>query len=623
MIIIPIVIILGACAFTVMIVRKPFGKCILPVMIIMTLLVYFSQMFFHTFQVGYAAIILYSLCCIPTILLGGRERRKKFRENYLYSYGLWLFLVIAGLFYLLNRKNYITTDFDEVMHWGVFVKEMMRTGHWYTESPRTIPHSDYPPFLPVWEMIFCHFSINDFSSNICHYALQLFEFTAVSLPAVEQLASKEQKHGIDYAKRLSTFFLVFVFFVICVKACDCQNVISKLHVDYALMIIYGRCLCQIWELKKDGYRWGNVSLLLDLSALVLIKQIGVYLCLTILILYWIVSLWQQPFRCKKKVMISILSAVVPLGIYETWHSYVGHTVEKVSSEQFQISIAGFRDEIESNSGKELLYNFYRAIFEKPIFNSAVCITYLMTAILLLVLFHVIARKSNGEITKRERKIYTLFYLVACICYALVIEIAMLVGFTEPEKAGLACFERYMSTFLLGNLLLPLELLFLEIDRKEKLNTWSVSAFIVSLLFLTNGDNANTFAPLIQTNQELTERKIANNIEKNTDSDDVIYVLMNDNGNPLLSVNYYCDDAILSFDYLSILGGTFNDLGQDFTNPEVVAAEEAKIFTCDCLYIHEVTDAFNEAFRSHNNGEDFEPNTMYRLVDGQVVVKWTY
>lgn len=623
MIIIPILIILGACALTVIISEKQFGKCILPTMIIITMLIYFSQMLFRTFTIGYIAIVAYSLSCIPAYIFIGRNKRKVFLQNFS-SCGFWVFLIIVAFFYLLNRENFITTDWDEVMHWGVFVKEMMRTGHWYFESPRNVPLCEYPPFLQIWEMFVCKFSVGHFQSNICHYALHVFEFSAIALPVVEELKLQKIEGMHNYLKQMLAVVLVAAFFIIIVKTFDCQGVISKLHADYALMIIYGRCLCQIWESKKDGFVWGNVNLILDLTALILIKQIGVFLCFTVLILYWIIFIKIQPYSKRKKMAGVLASALLPFSVYAMWSFNVNHhTVTYMYRNHFNTSVEGIFAAFNTTQGKDLVYNFYRALFDRNIANSATPLPYLIWIVIVVLLMHFTATKAHGEVTKRERRLYILYYILAALCYAVVVEIAMLTGFTDAEKVRLACFERYMGSFIIGCMVFPFELLFIEISQKNRLNYWSASVAIVVLLLMTNGYNLNIFAPVRAICDNLTERQIADNIEANTDSDDVVYVLLNDNGNPLLSINYYCEDAILSFDHISILGATFGDLDKDLTDSEIVTAEEEKIFSCDDLYVHDVTDAFNETFRSHNNGENFEPDTMYRLENGQVVEKWDY
>lgn len=619
MIIIPILIILGACALTCIVAEKQFGKCILPTMIIITLLIYFSQMLFHTFTIGYIAAVAYSLSCVPTYILIGQSKRKEFRKNFS-SYGFWVFLIIVAFFYLLDRENYITTAYDEVMHWGVFVKEMMRTGHWYSESPRTVPLREYPPFLQIWEMFFCKFSVGHFQSNICHYALHVFEFSAIALPIIEKLKLQRIGGALKYPKQMLTAIFVAAFFIVLVKIFDLQGVISNLHPDYALMILYGRCLCQIWESKREGFLWGNVNLILNLTALVLIKQIGVFLCLTVIAFYCMVCIKVQLYSKWKKISGVLASALLPLSVYAVWRSYVNTYMYRT---HFSISIDGIIAAFNTTQGKDLVYNFYRALFEKNIANSAASLPYLMWIAIVVLLMHFTAAIAHGEVTKRERILYILYYILTALCYAVVIAIAMLTGFSDVEKADLVCFDRYMGSFILGCMIFPFELLFIEISQKDRLNYWSASVAIVMLLLLTDGYNLNIFAPVRTTCDNLTERQIANNIEANTDSDDVVYVLLNDNGNPLLSVNYYCEDAILSFDYRSVLAWTFGDLDKDLSDSEIATAEEEKIFSCDDLYVHDVTDAFNETFRSHNNGKNFEPDTMYRLENGQVVEQWKY
>ncbi|WP_207648594.1 hypothetical protein [Butyrivibrio sp. INlla16] len=98
--------------------------------IVSTLFLYASQMIFKTFVPGVVVDVFFALL-FPAYLIVKRDL-KEIRDSY-FSTGFYVFL---GMFLLtvIVDYGYFFWHWDELSHWGMMVKEMFRTGRFYTED---------------------------------------------------------------------------------------------------------------------------------------------------------------------------------------------------------------------------------------------------------------------------------------------------------------------------------------------------------------------------------------------------------------------------------------------------------------------------------------------------------
>ena len=180
-----IVLFLFNCTTTLLLKQK-FGK-VLPISFMLIMIIqYFGQFIFGTFNIGFILIIIYSLLSI--LLLAIKKFDKKYINN-IFTVGFFAFTFLYILFTILYFNKHFN-DYDEVMHWGKMVKEMLRLDKFYTEEASTlIIHKDYPPFISLFELTWCKI-INQYSEMGVTIALHILIGGFVITPLVEILELK-------------------------------------------------------------------------------------------------------------------------------------------------------------------------------------------------------------------------------------------------------------------------------------------------------------------------------------------------------------------------------------------------------------------------------------------------
>ena len=133
--------------------KKTFGKCLPFTFISSILIVFFSQLLFGTFQFGmYFLLILFPVSIYFLI-------RKKEEKQYYLTNGLCVFFCLSVLFLFIDFGRHFFLD-DELGFWGKMVKEMIRMDKFYYLNESTLRgHNDYPPFIPLFEYIWCKLSL--------------------------------------------------------------------------------------------------------------------------------------------------------------------------------------------------------------------------------------------------------------------------------------------------------------------------------------------------------------------------------------------------------------------------------------------------------------------------------
>ena len=145
----PLAYFLFLTAFLVCLTKRSFGKCLVLGMMLSAFLLFFSQLIFGTFMVGF---VIGVICAVAAIPLGVIKRKdfSKFKELYFTS-GFVVFLVLYIVVYIydLNRGF---SRWDELSHWGMMVKEMVRLDKFYfAKESNLLVHKDYPPIMGLFE----------------------------------------------------------------------------------------------------------------------------------------------------------------------------------------------------------------------------------------------------------------------------------------------------------------------------------------------------------------------------------------------------------------------------------------------------------------------------------------
>ena len=142
---------------TVIISKHTFGKC-LPLTLMSTAFsLYFSQIIFKTFKIGFYFMLAYSLFSIIYILYKRKDNKllTKIKETY-FTNGFYAFVIVTIIVSIFDF-NRMYSHWDEYSHWGEMLKEMIRLYKFYSVSSSVLQvHKDYPPLLQLFELFLIH-----------------------------------------------------------------------------------------------------------------------------------------------------------------------------------------------------------------------------------------------------------------------------------------------------------------------------------------------------------------------------------------------------------------------------------------------------------------------------------
>ena len=183
--------------------RKKFGECLPLTQLIIPIVLFFSQFLFHTFNVGYGFIIMVSVLFVPLYFIF--EKKSNIRNNF-FTNGLWIFLIIVVFFCILDYRRYFSL-WDELSHWGMMTKEMLRLDNWYSvEESRLLAHKDYPPFISLYEMFFCKI-YGGYSEPRMYLALHIFQASFIVPPLVDS-SKREERRSIKTLLQLLYLYII-------------------------------------------------------------------------------------------------------------------------------------------------------------------------------------------------------------------------------------------------------------------------------------------------------------------------------------------------------------------------------------------------------------------------------
>ena len=190
----PILFFLFFNAILVSITKKEFGKCLPLSFMLSTFIIFVSQALFNTFSIGFYLLIALIIGFIPIFIISSIKNKdwlKEFKNNY-FDRGFIAFLVIYIIIYIYNFKKFFTA-WDEFSHWGVMVKEMLRTDKLYSVAESTLMvHKDYPPIFQIFELFWTKLCGGYYEPNLikCMHLNYLYLY----LHYIEQILKIQKNH---------------------------------------------------------------------------------------------------------------------------------------------------------------------------------------------------------------------------------------------------------------------------------------------------------------------------------------------------------------------------------------------------------------------------------------------
>ncbi|MBQ9199853.1 MAG: hypothetical protein IJ141_06695 [Lachnospiraceae bacterium] len=595
--------------FTIVIIsKKSFGKCLPVSMIMATFIVYLSQFLFHTFNIGIYIIEIIALADIPCFVL---KKNKSEYKKLLFSMGFISFVTIY-LFYMIVDYNRHFVTFDEWYHWGMMVKEMIRLDKFYSVVQSNLHiHKDYPPFISILEMIFCKMS-GGYSEAKISMALHIFTLSFILPWLLEKINIESIKFYKKIIISISCIFLLLS--IILIFDPWWARISTTILVDIVIAVVFSYSFLTVWFMDKLNI-FDVISLVLANSAMIMIKQVCLGFLIIIGFLYAIKCIYStNKFNWGLSWLIIM---GIPLINYKIWGLYVSKLgivgqfdMKAINIKRYIGILMGNEQGIE----RETLMNYFRALFQKPI-NSLEWfpITYVSASLLIYasIVFLIIRFKDSFE--KKSAAIIGIVFTCGTIGYAFMMSVLYLFCFNKVEMKNLASYDRYMASYVLGEVLV-LIIIYIMIISKKNETFWSIKKlFLITFVCMfLNSDNIFYMAPqMLRENTHKVYEDYANYLKKRVEPGSKVFIIydaektdQNWYGPMQIYINYYDNDLVVDYN--------FNDaFVVDLSDESIKEKVVDEILKNDYLYVINVNDNINSNLGSLSECA-FINNTVYRI-----------
>ncbi len=567
--------------------NKTFGKVLPITLMIIPLILFLSEFIFHTFQIGIYSIIFLAMIGIKTTIEKVVKKDKMAIRN-AFSKGFFSFILIFIFFLILDAQREFTL-WDELAHWGMMVKEMLRLDSFYSISNSLLVwHKDYPPFISLFEYFWC--CLLGYKEEIVFLSFHIFEIGLI-VP-----------YFVDTLKKKSTILLLPILLISTILMFDSYQIFLSIQVDFLISIevLFGLIFLFV---EKENTLYKNITLTLILTALLLTKQIGLPLAFMLLAFYFINSIWiEKNLKDKHFLIFSVTFVIIPFIFFGIWNLYT--TIINTGA-QFNISNVNLKEYFEIiffHKGKDYKLSaislFYKYLFTEPVLVKPFTLGYIPCSILFflfLLLFFAFNKKELGW-----KKFLTLILIFLCgsIGYAFLMSVLYLFCFSVEETITLACFGRYMSSYIIIEFLF---LMYLQLYYWSNKPNFCCKTILLSIICILSVLGSYKNFLISKQQAHYTDfKRIANEVMV-TEKNSKLFVIMKDNSFEYL-LPYYLDSRILD--------STFHDFYHLITTYDKERVLNV-LFNQDYLYIDEIPENFIKEYNAYFD-PSILPRTLYKI-----------
>ncbi|MCI9191625.1 MAG: hypothetical protein HFH84_18990 [Lachnospiraceae bacterium] len=625
-IIIPFSVLTIITAALVLITEEKFEKCLVFSLLLITLVLYYTQFIFHTFK--YGMIILIIIPCAVIIMkiikIAGawykiHESKEKFVARF-FSPGFFVFIVLTVLIIFIDYNRQITY-WDEYSHWGMMTKELLRLDTFYSDKTisRLLVHWEYPPFAPLFQMFWCSLS-GGFTEMGCFIATHIFSIALI----VPFFSISSHDEGNSFQTIIRKFFLL-IGCILIVIFMDPASVFFTLLQDifFTLLYVYAMILIldgTVYKKLFDVFTMFMISVALPLT-----KEMGIAFVL-VLWLYYILKFFFRITKLRFSVLQNVISMLLVMGgtffSVFLWNQYVDKL--EVMDRQFSLSNISLQivlDVVNGLSSEQIridtLHSYIRALFEVNITNSLVPLSFISCTVLVIVLLVVLWLAEYKHSGEKNAFLLAVSFSCGTIGWIFTMGILYMFCFTESEMLGLASYTRYMSPWILSELLVLAvaiqRLLYLRHIKLRYIILTCTGMFIV----LCSCD-FTVFRPAFTKNvSHQSERIRAKMIESLTVGAEQVLLIQHDTIRTQYATNFFSEDVRYTLNYTDLLG-------LDYTS-EGVKESVIKLFAeQDYICFVNMEDVVNEVIAKEiYGGAEIWMGYLYRVnhnEDGTIFIE---
>ena len=596
--------------------KKSFGISLPATLTGTVLLTYFSQLLFHTFNIGIYVCLAAAVSAVILLIL--RRKDRDFISR-CFSEGFFVFLAIC-LFFLVMDYGRWFSEWDEYSHWGKMVKEMFRLDRFYSEPQSDLlVHKDYPPFAVIFEMLWCRFS-GGYSAGGATMALHILGFSMVLPLALEQL-NGEKKTG-RLQKLISKLAIVAAFLLLIFNFNHVQPMTIYLDLFLPLFYVSLILMAEDRELRRSGF--GFTMILLGQFGLIITKQMGLAFVLLVWFFYTMLEALElssegkvsQEKKSGRWVILAVKSLAIlitPAVSYSIWNHYITN-LGLTGQFSFEIINVGTIIRILAGGGdyiQHLTYvKFIRALFTTNLGTGIFSMTYASAVLLAFCMLAVLAYLFRTVVHRGEILPYAVLFAVGSAGYAFTMLVLYMFCYSEGEMSVLASYERYMSTYILSEyVILFLLLLRLLARKKVDVCTYPVALGMLGIgLLMAGTGGVSQLMPQMFCEKDGDYKEQADEIQRLTPADTEVFLISSHNDVYTYILTYYLDDRRIDKRYLTSNVATWGADNTDYWNAVLNCIREDGY-----VYLYNVTDEVRDALGQYMDDE-FVEQALYAAVE---------
>ena len=469
----PLVSLFFITTLLVKITNKKFGDCFpLTIMILPLILV----LIHYTIRnLIFGVYIIYALVLYSIVNFILNIKNKEFIKN-VFTVGTYLFVSIYVFLFAITRNNYYFA-WDEFAHWGPMINNLVSNNRMYVN----VSHASYPPLVQLFEYTLVRLGLI-FEEYNMKFAVLLFDFSIFCVPFSEKLNTDNKNSFYNVLKALLLFLITFVL----ASGIDSYRSLSTIYLDVTLSMFFAYIMHLII------YEEDKRIIALSTFAFTLVKDVSVLFVIIIMIYVFSNALITTIKSSEKKYALrkfsnQIVYILVPAVIsYLFWHIY--KTLAKLLNDQFAVSkfsIAKFFEIfIGKISGERLIAftEYFKAIFTRNLARTPIPFTYFNSFLLIIIMLVIFGIASKSEFDKIFK--FIMFSILAYFVYMLFMLNMYVNIFVGDESVNLASYTRYMSSFVLGMVLVLLVFLYKNVNlKREIIVAFSIISFLLGLSFI--------------------------------------------------------------------------------------------------------------------------------------------
>ena len=327
-----------------------------------------------------------------------------------------------------------------------------------TNAESVLTFNEYPPFTGTFQYLFVTIK-NIFSETVIINA-QCIMYLSIVIPMTK---------NIEWDKNIKNAIWI-VPAMICIPMIFYSNFYVEIMVDGILGIMFGFCIFYAYQEEKSIFKGINIATMLIMMALTKTSGIALaILAIVIIVIKNIINIKQV--KAKKELKAIIICAIIVTILTTIWYVKVRNTVKTWNFENYITT-----DDTNNVNTENVVRAYMKSIFGSGLITEKNLTTF--NVILILLCSSMYISKKMKE--KQNNRYYLVAMLISIIIYLIAMCVSYIRIFNKDEAETLSCFERYISTILLANVMFQVLLL---VDMKEKIQAKKIIVILTILITL--------------------------------------------------------------------------------------------------------------------------------------------